>query len=124
MLSRYIPKDVENMLPVKSFSPEETVNPSEREAIIRMIYQLRQEVDYLKEVVLGGLPLADSFPVAENGHPCGRKGSLLTFRRRRTHPEYEVFVKESPLSRRCLTPSKVSILFTEKCGPTSLRTSI
>lgn len=51
-----------------------------------------------QEVVLGGLPLADSFPVAENGHPCGRKGSLLTFRRRRTHPEYEVFVKESPLS--------------------------
>ena len=62
MLSRYIPKDVENMLPVKSFSPEETVNPSEREAIIRMIYQLRQEVDYLKEVVLGGPAAARQLP--------------------------------------------------------------
>ena len=45
MLSRYIPKDVENMLPVKSFSPEETVNPSEREAIIRMIYRSRPRKD-------------------------------------------------------------------------------
>ena len=53
MLGKYIPKDDPNMLPVKSFNSEDTVSQSEREAIIRMIYQLRHEVDYLKEVVLG-----------------------------------------------------------------------
>ena len=53
VLSSYIPKDDRSMLPVKSSAAEETVSPSEREAMIRMIYQLRQEVDYLKEIVLG-----------------------------------------------------------------------
>lgn len=52
-LSRYIPKDLPNMLPVRSSFQEDSVSPGEREAIIRMIYQLRQEVDYLKGVVLG-----------------------------------------------------------------------
>ena len=62
VLSMYIPKDDHSMLPVKSRMAEETVSPSEREAVIRMIYQLRQEVDYLKEVVLGG----------SSGMPAGR----------------------------------------------------
>ena len=54
VLSSYIPKDDSNALPVKSFhSSDDTLNPGEREAIIRMIYQLRQEVDYLKEVISG-----------------------------------------------------------------------
>lgn len=54
VLSAYIPKDDANMLPVKSaYSPDDAMSPGEREAIIRMIYQLRQEVDYLKEVVAG-----------------------------------------------------------------------
>lgn len=52
ILSAYIPRDEENLLPVKSSSyGEEKLNPGEREAIIRMIYQLRQDVDYLKEVI-------------------------------------------------------------------------
>ncbi len=53
VLSGYIPKDAPNMLPVKSSFSEDSVTPGEKEAIIRMIYQLRQEVDYLKEVVAG-----------------------------------------------------------------------
>ena len=54
VLSAYIPKDDPNALPVKSFhSSDDTLNPGEREMIIRMIYQLRQEVDYLKEVISG-----------------------------------------------------------------------
>lgn len=53
VLARYIPKDMPNMLPVKSTYSEDNVSPGEKEAIIRMIYQLRQEVDYLKGVVLG-----------------------------------------------------------------------
>lgn len=52
ILSAYIPKDEMNMLPVRSArSEEDRMNPGEREAIIRMIYQLRQEVDFLKETV-------------------------------------------------------------------------
>ena len=52
-LAEYIPKDTPDVLPVKSEAQGESMNPSEREAIIRMIYQLRHEVDYLKSVVLG-----------------------------------------------------------------------
>ena len=52
-LARYIPKDAPNMLPVKSAMSEDSITPGEKEAIVRMIYQLRQEVDYLKEIVAG-----------------------------------------------------------------------
>ena len=38
------------------------------------------------ELVVGGLPMADSFPVAESGHVCNPAGKILTYRRRRTHP--------------------------------------
>ena len=58
VLSRYIPKDAPNMLPVKSAFGEDSITPGEKEAIIRMIYQLRQEVDYLKEAVgIGRAPV-------------------------------------------------------------------
>ena len=32
----------------------------------------------LHEVVVGGLPTGDRFPIAEGGHPCDRRGSLIT----------------------------------------------
>lgn len=50
VLSQYIPKEEPNMLPaaVQTAEPE---NPAEREAIIRMLFQLKQDVDYLKDVV-------------------------------------------------------------------------
>lgn len=54
VLSRYIPKDQPNMLPVKSSFSEDSLTSSEKEAIIRMIYQLRQEVDYLKGLIMNG----------------------------------------------------------------------
>ncbi len=55
VLSQYMPKDDPNALPVKSSmqSSEDAIPASEREAIFRMLYQLRQEVDYLKGVVSG-----------------------------------------------------------------------
>lgn len=53
VLSRYIPKDTPNMLPAKSSWSEDNMTQSEKEAIVRMIYQLRQEVDYLKSVIMG-----------------------------------------------------------------------
>ncbi len=53
-----------------------------------------------KELVVGGLPTADSFIVSETdiGHICNSSGKIITYRRKRTHPEYEVFVKETTLS--------------------------
>lgn len=46
-----------------------------------------------REVVVGGLPMGDSFPYSEDGHICNPAGRVLTYKRVRTHPEYEVVVK-------------------------------
>lgn len=52
VLSRYIPKEEPNLLPALSPSYQESPeNAGEREAIIRMLLQLKQDVDYLKDVV-------------------------------------------------------------------------
>lgn len=52
VLSRYIPKEEPNLLPALSPSYQETPESAgEREAIIRMLLQLKQDVDYLKDVV-------------------------------------------------------------------------
>lgn len=52
VLSRYIPREEPNLLPAVSSpyqdSPE---SAAEREAIIRSIFQLKQDVEYLKDVV-------------------------------------------------------------------------
>ena len=51
VLSRYIPKEEPNLLPAIQSTGETFENPGEREVIIRMLLQLRQDVDYLKDVV-------------------------------------------------------------------------
>lgn len=52
VLSRYIPREEPNLLPAKSSLYSETQESAgEREAIIRMLLQLKQDVDYLKDVV-------------------------------------------------------------------------
>ena len=51
VLSRYIPKEEPNLLPAKSSTYQEQESPGEREAIIRMLLQLKQDVEYLKDVV-------------------------------------------------------------------------
>lgn len=51
VLAGYIPREEPNMLPTASGGPQESENPAEREAIIRMLLQLKQDVDYLKDVV-------------------------------------------------------------------------
>lgn len=51
-----------------------------------------------REVVVGGLPMGDSFIVAESGHILNPQGKIITYRRERTHPEYEVIVKDTPLT--------------------------
>ncbi len=50
------------------------------------------------ELVVGGLPMGDSFPVSESGHVCNREGKIITYRRERTYPEYEVIVKATTLT--------------------------
>lgn len=54
-LRQYLPNQDENLLPATVEKGQETFkSPEEREAIIRAIYQLRQDVDYLKGVILKG----------------------------------------------------------------------
>lgn len=50
------------------------------------------------ELVVGGLPMGDSFPLSNSGHVCNSNGKIITYRRERTYPEYEVIVKETTLT--------------------------
>lgn len=45
-----------------------------------------------REVIVGGLPTGDNFPVATNGHLCNLQGKIQTWKRRRTTPEYDMVV--------------------------------
>ena len=51
-----------------------------------------------REIVVGGLPTADSCPYSESGHICNREGKIITYRRERTNPEFEVFVAATTFS--------------------------
>lgn len=51
-----------------------------------------------REIVVGGLPLADSCPYAESGHVCNPAGKIITYRRERTNPEYEMHVAATTFS--------------------------
>ena len=60
-LAKYLPKEDANLLPVRVDSSEEAFSSSEKEMLVRTIYQLRQDVDYLNSVVLGtGVPVRDN----------------------------------------------------------------
>ena len=69
VLAEYIPKEEPNLLPAKSTVYQDTLDSAnEREAIIRMLLQLKQEVDYLKDVMeKAGLtrPSAPALPAPE-----------------------------------------------------------
>ena len=49
-LRKYIPREEMNLLPV-TVQPQDKIEASEKEMIVRMLLQLKQEVDYLKDVV-------------------------------------------------------------------------
>lgn len=52
VLSKYIPREEPNLLPATAPSYQETPeSAAEREAIIRSIFQLKQDVEYLKDVI-------------------------------------------------------------------------
>ncbi len=50
------------------------------------------------EFVVGGLPMGDSFTVAESGHVLNPAGKIITYRRERSYPEYEVVIRATTLS--------------------------
>jgi len=57
--------------------------------------------EHYSELVVGGLPMGDSFPISPSGHVCRvadePAGEIITYRRQRTHPEYEVYVAATTL---------------------------
>lgn len=57
--------------------------------------------EHFSELVVGGLPMGDSFPISSSGHVCQNRdmpaGKIITYRRQRTHPEYEVYVAATSL---------------------------
>ena len=64
VLSKYIPKEEANLLPA-TVQQQDKFETGEREAIIRTLLQLRQDVDYLKGVIeSAGLGGRTSLPVA------------------------------------------------------------
>lgn len=67
---------------------------------IGLIPSSRQE--HYSELVVGGLPMGDSFPISPSGHVCRFSdhtcGDIITYRRQRTHPEYEVYVTATTLT--------------------------
>ena len=66
VLGKYIPREEPNLLPARPEPAQETPeSAAEREAIIRYIFQLRQDVEYLKEVVAkAGLTRASAPAIA------------------------------------------------------------
>ncbi len=67
---KYIPKDSENLLPATTAQLGYDEQPWEREAIIRTLYQLRQDVDYLKKVIAAaGLSMPVSPPILQPPKP-------------------------------------------------------
>ena len=64
-LGKYLPKDDPNLLPAKTDAANSAFSSSEREMIVRTIYQLRQDVDYLKSIISGGgqtMPAGTAIP--------------------------------------------------------------
>lgn len=65
---------------------------------------LRDDLTLLKwkdpyhDLLVGGLPTGDCFPVSETGHLCNRKGTILTYSRKRKDTDCEVTVKAAPVS--------------------------
>lgn len=53
-----------------------------------------------RDVIVGGLPTGDSFPVAAGSHICNPHGHIQTWKRRRTTPEYDMVVMATTAQHR------------------------
>ena len=68
VLARYIPREEPNLLPA-TVQAQEKFEASEKEAIVRMLLKLKQEVDYMKEILANaGLTGNSNVPVAAIPH--------------------------------------------------------
>lgn len=47
------------------------------------------------EIVVGGIPIGDMFPLSPLGHICSGKGDVLTYKRQRSLPEYEAVITKT-----------------------------
>ena len=63
--------------------------------LVKLPHKSGQE---MYELVVGGLPTGDSFPVSSSGHVCNSEGKIITYRRERSYPEYEVIVKATTIT--------------------------
>jgi transcriptional regulator with PAS, ATPase and Fis domain len=72
-LMKYIPREEPNLLPA-TVQTQEKLEASEKEAIVRMLLKLKQEVDYLKEIIAdAGLAAGTSpAPLAVLPHEVSR----------------------------------------------------
>ena len=97
VLSRYIPKEEPNLLPTKSSTYQDSPEAAgEREAIIRMLLQLKQDVDYLKEVVAKA-GLSQTVPAAiapPEDIPMGPVHDMMSVDE---DPEEQDFQEEEPM---------------------------
>jgi len=50
------------------------------------------EKEELYDLIVGGLPTGDAFPVTEAGHCCNREGKIITYARVRAQEEYETVI--------------------------------
>jgi DNA-binding NtrC family response regulator len=72
VLSGYIPREEPNLLPaVTASAPESPESAAEREAIIRSIFQLKQDVEYLKDILAKAGLTRSSAPAIAPPEPSG-----------------------------------------------------
>jgi transcriptional regulator with PAS, ATPase and Fis domain len=94
VLSRYIPREQPNLLPATSPSHQDTPeSAAEREAIIRSIFQLKQDVEYLKKIVVeAGLAKGQTPAIAapEQSQPQGITEDIYAYDDDPEDQEYDV----------------------------------
>jgi transcriptional regulator with PAS, ATPase and Fis domain len=94
VLSRYIPREQPSLLPATSPSYQDTPeSAAEREAIIRSIFQLKQDVEYLKKIVMeAGLAKGQTPVIAapEQSQPQGITEDIYAYDDDPEDQEYDV----------------------------------
>lgn len=97
ILSRYIPREQPNLLPATSPSHQETSeSTAEREAIIRSIFQLKQDVEYLKKIVVeaglasGKTPAIAPPEASQMSQPQDTAGDVYDYDEDPEDQEYDV----------------------------------
>ena len=94
VLSRYIPREQPSLLPATSPSYQDTPeSAAEREAIIRSIFQLKQDVEYLKKIVMeAGLAKGQTPAIAapEQSQPQGITEDIYAYDDDPEDQEYDV----------------------------------